>query len=201
MKPVGEHFLEAHDALVALIERLALGDLSEERVRPEALSWAKGPARDSTRLSSAAMDALEYELAARGLAAGNPPAEDASARLTALQALRAALQAAASGDPLGRPVRVEMPPALRARLPKGQGFRMGDVEIIADREERGAGARAWHLAVKHPERFPTWDELNGAKAAVGRDLTFVARMTPGDAGPGPGGFVVHLYEQLRQKGS
>lgn len=197
---VSEHFLEAHAALSSLVGRMAGGGIPEDRVRSEALSWAKGPARDSTTLSSAVLGALEYELAAAGLAAGDPPDEEISARLGALQAVRTALRAAAATDPLGRPVRVELPGQLKALLPNGLGFRMKAaegpraVEIIADREERDGGARAWHLAVKHPERFPTWKELHGSGAAVGEDLTFMARLAPGDAEPGRGGHVVHLYE-------
>jgi hypothetical protein len=46
----------------------------------------------------------------------------------------------------------------------GQAYRMGQCSVIMSQEPFGQdGEYIWHLSIGHPNRFPTWDEINNAE--------------------------------------
>jgi hypothetical protein len=151
--------------------------------------------RGAATLAKAAILALRYELASRGLEAGGQ--EDAARRLGALAEVEAVLEPreAAPGDgPEARIAEVALPEALRERMPGGRGFVMGELQILFQRTE---GPPYAHLSVSHPRRYPTWPELLRARGAPGGPSpnlwAFVPKEGDAAAASAAGARTVHLY--------
>ncbi len=180
-----EHVQVALDELAALVERVTRGNYSDEELRQEMLRWKREDARRSSKLADAAIATLEYQLAGQGL---TESMEEATEKLQALQRLKAALKPEAKEL---RPMEVEPPPQLKARYPTVRTYRIGEVQVIATPEEEW-----WHVSVIHPERYPTWDELQAASSVAG--VSTMWAYMPLSGGP-PGGsaarLTVHLFER------
>ena len=186
---IGKSLQDAHADLIPLVRDLAHGSITEEEGQNRMRRWAGTSAKNASKLSDAAIYALEYELAEEGLSDNGRSQDEVLTELRALQRLKAALDPPASSAL--RPVEEEPPPQWRAEHPNGRAFRMADSAILADRQPTGL----WHLTVSHPKRLPELDELGVAASAVGEGLHFCAPVRSGTSvGPSAGGFVVHLYQ-------
>lgn len=186
---IGNSVQKAHTDLVPLVKELASGGITEEEGQNRMRAWARTSGKNASKLTDAAISALEFELAEEGLAKTGRSQGEVLNDLRALQRLKAALNPPASSNE--RPVEEEPPPAWRAQHPNGRAFRMGDFAIFADRQPSGP----WHVTVSHAKRLPALEELAVAASAVGEGLNFCALVRSGaSVEPGAGGLVVHLYQ-------
>ena len=135
-------------------------DLLDEKVD----EWKHADCRGAATLADAAIKALQYELASRGVKEG---AEVVSEDLRSLHLIESVLETRTVQRRGGvcESRRFALPEQLRETMPKGRGFRMGELQIIFEPTE---GPPHGHLSVSHPTRYPTYEELSHAALAPRR---------------------------------
>lgn len=76
-------------------------------------------------------------------------------------------------------------------MPRGRGFRMGELQIIFEPTE---GPPHGHLSVSHPRRYPTFEELSRAARAPDGPPPNLWAWVPGpEQARGMQPNMVHLY--------
>ncbi|MDP9439839.1 MAG: hypothetical protein M3P49_14040 [Actinomycetota bacterium] len=133
MSAVPRDLEEACAGLRVLVGRINAGEVGEEVFGEEVDRWRREDCRGATELRRAATNALRYELASAGLRDGGRVPDE----LGALGRVEEVLEPSedGSGDDEA-PVEVALSEALRRRLPGARGFRMGELQIIAERGSR-----------------------------------------------------------------
>ncbi len=172
MSNIPVDFEDAYGGLVKLVNTISGAEVPNE-IPKEVLGekvdeWRHADCRGATTLAEAAVKALQYELASRGLKEG---AGSVVETLEALSHIEATLMPPASSQNQREGKETEitevaLPEQLREKMPRGRGFRMGDFQIIFEPGE-AEGPPHGHLSVAHPSRYPTFEELMAAARAPG----------------------------------
>lgn len=164
-------FIRAYEDLVALVERIDAGEVTDGLVREEVDYWRGIACRGSAALTKAAILALRHELATEGLEhqrEGNWPAAGSSAdKLEVLARVEHTLSSPKPSEGEEKEpeiVEVALPETLRGRMPNARCFRMGELRIIFNQTQ---GPPYGQLSISHPERYPTWEEILHARTAPG----------------------------------
>ncbi len=163
-------FAHAYAELVALMNQISYAEVPRE-VSPEVLEekvdqWKHADCRGATTLAEAAIKALQYELASRGLKEGAGAVQE---DLRALSHIESVLARPVSGEreALGPEiVEVVLRNAYRKDHPRARGFKMGEFQIIFEPGEAGGPPHA-HLSISHPSRYLTFEEILQAASAPG----------------------------------
>lgn len=100
-----------------------------------------------------------------------------------------------------KPRRIEDPPLL-IKAWRDQGviaagcWQLGECfAIVAHEPEGPGGAYRWHLSISHESRYPTWDEISGARyALLDDDLYMVMILPPSASYVNAHDFCFHLHE-------
>lgn len=164
-------FEHAYVSLVQLVGSISRNEVLQELLPETVDQWRAGDCRGSATLAWAAMRALRYELASKGIREG---AERISGDLQSLSHVEVVLEGAlptenqepyfSSANEAAEIAEVALPEQLRDAMPNGRGFRMGELQIIF---EPTHGPPHGHMSVSHPRRYPTYEELARAARAPG----------------------------------
>lgn len=165
---VPEDFAHAYGELVKLVDQISRAEvpneISREVLDEKMYQWKYADCRGAVTLAEAAIKALQYELASRGLKEGaGSVAED----LRALSLIESVLVRPVSEEREALEpeiVEVALRDAFREAHPRARGFRMGEFQIIF---EPFAGPPHAHLSISHPSRYPTFEEILQAASAPG----------------------------------
>lgn len=77
-------------------------------------------------------------------------------------------------------------------------FVRGKLKIIVGQEPVfGPGTKVWHLAISHPKRQPTWDELKMARGDLTPPEIVMILLFPAKENANVDPFTFHLYEYLQ----
>jgi hypothetical protein len=182
-----ERLQEAVDGLDSLVDRTVRGDHSDAELREEMLHWEREDAGGSGKLAETAISLLEYQLAEQGISAEDLHGSEEAERSRALQRLKAALMPEPE-DMLPREAPLD--PAYQERFPQARGFTVGTAQGIMSPEEYG-----WHISVSHPERYPTWEELQAAASLLEGAPAMWAMVPLQENVGGIASNVVHLFER------
>ena len=168
-------FEHAYRSLVELVGQLsrtevpAKLEVSHPVVDEKVDQWKHADCRGAATLAEAAIKALQYDLASRGLKEGAGSVEkdlQALGRIEAIVSPPAELDGPSESTGSTKPaiVEVALPDQLREKMPEGRGFRMDDFQILFEPHE---GPSHGHLSVSHPYRYPAFEELRAAAHAPG----------------------------------
>lgn len=168
---IPEDFGHAYVTLVQLVGSISRNEVSQEIFAETVDQWRAGDCRGSATLAGAALRALRYELASKGVKEGP---EAVSEHLPALSQVEGMLEGSpatrtresgfSSTNEAAKIVEVALPEQLRDAMPNGRGFRMGELQIIFEPTQ---GPPHGHMSVSHPRRYPTYEELYRAARAPG----------------------------------
>ena len=159
---VPEDFTCAYGGLVELVREVSGAEIPSDLLDEKVDEWKHADCRGAATLADAAIKALQYELASRGVKEG---AAVVSEDLRSLHLIESVLEPAPSkGEEAPGITEVALPEQLRETMPNGRGFRMGELQIIFEPTE---GPPHGHLSVSHPTRYPTYEELSHAALAPG----------------------------------
>lgn len=168
---VPEDFAHAYGELVALVTQISRAEvpkeISHEVLEEKVDKWKHADCRGAATLAEAAVKALQYELASRGLREGAGTVQE---DLRALSHIESVLARPVSGEreALGpKIVEVVLRDAYRKDHPRARGFKMNDeFQILFEPGEAGGPPHA-HLSISHPRRYPTFEEILQAASAPG----------------------------------
>lgn len=196
---VPEDFADAYWGLVGLVrdlDEVSRGEASQGSLAERADGWRASDCRGSATLAGAALRALRYELASRGLGEGSQGvAED----LRSLDLVQAAVEpppqpppsAHAAGNEASEAVEVALLKRLREAMPNGRGFVMGELQVIFEPTQ---GPPYGHMSVSQPSRYPTYEELSrAARAPGGTAPNLWMRLPKPEEEKGRQPNTVHLY--------
>lgn len=162
---IPEDFETAYGGLAELVENICGGEVSEEVVPERVDEYRRTSCRGSTTMAGAALRALRYELASRGLGEDEGAVSEDLRSLTLVEAaLEGVPSTHSEGGETSEIVEVALPEQMRQGMPNGRGFVMGELQILF---EPSQGPPYGHMSVSHPNRYPTYEELSRATRAPG----------------------------------